>query len=63
MPLPQTEHDAVIERYSRRFEEYGYDPKTLGWAVCIASHLWLDKIQCHEAKVRTEAALKALVQN
>ncbi len=31
MPLPQTEQDAIIERYSRRFEEYGYDPKTLGW--------------------------------
>ena len=31
MPLPQTEQDAIIERYSRRFEQYGYDPKTLGW--------------------------------
>ena len=31
MPLPQTEQDAAIERYTRRFKEYGYDPKTLGW--------------------------------
>src|SRR5467141_3028996 len=31
MPLPQTEQDAIIERYGRRFREYGYDPKTLGW--------------------------------
>ena len=31
MPLPQTEQDAIIERYSRRFEEHGYDPKTLEW--------------------------------
>jgi SAM-dependent methyltransferase len=31
MHLPQTEQDVIIERYSRRFAEYGYDPRTLGW--------------------------------
>lgn len=29
--LPKTEQDALIERYTRRFTEFGYDPKTLGW--------------------------------
>lgn len=31
MHLPQTEQDVIIERYSRRLAEYGYDPITLGW--------------------------------
>jgi SAM-dependent methyltransferase len=31
MQLPQTERDVIIERYSRRFAEHGYDPRTLGW--------------------------------
>lgn len=31
MHLPQTERDVIIERYSRRFAEHGYDPRTLGW--------------------------------
>lgn len=31
MHLPQTERNFIIERYSRRFAEHGYDPRTLGW--------------------------------
>jgi len=31
MSLPHSEQEAIIERYSRRWEQYGYDPRTLGW--------------------------------
>jgi SAM-dependent methyltransferase len=31
MPLPRSDKNAVIERYSQRFAEHGYSPKTLGW--------------------------------
>jgi SAM-dependent methyltransferase len=31
MSLPPSEQQAVIERYSRRFAEHGYSPRTLGW--------------------------------
>jgi 2-polyprenyl-3-methyl-5-hydroxy-6-metoxy-1,4-benzoquinol methylase len=31
MPLPPQEQEAVVQRYSRRFAEHGYSPKTLGW--------------------------------
>jgi SAM-dependent methyltransferase len=31
MSLPPREQEAIIERYSRRFAEYGYSSKTLGW--------------------------------
>jgi SAM-dependent methyltransferase len=31
MPLPRGEQEAVIERYTQRFAEHGYSPKTLGW--------------------------------
>jgi SAM-dependent methyltransferase len=31
MPLPRSEQDAVVQRYSERFAEHGYSPKTLGW--------------------------------
>src|SRR5262245_24196622 len=31
MPLSPSEQEAVIRRYSGRFAEHGYSPKTLGW--------------------------------
>src|SRR2546423_10075640 len=31
MLLPETERDVIIQRYSRRFAEHGYDPRALGW--------------------------------
>jgi len=31
MSLPPREQEAIIERYSRRFAEFGYSSKTLGW--------------------------------
>lgn len=31
MTLPSSDHQATVQRYSRRFAEHGYSPKTLGW--------------------------------
>ena len=31
MPLPPGEQSTVIDRYTQRFSEHGYSPKTLGW--------------------------------
>jgi SAM-dependent methyltransferase len=31
MNLSKTDINNIIERYNKRYQEYGYDPKTLGW--------------------------------
>ena len=31
MPVPSIDRESIIDRYTRRFEAHGYDPKTLGW--------------------------------
>jgi len=31
MIMSQDDKDVVVDRYSSRFQKYGYSPKTLGW--------------------------------
>ncbi len=31
MKLSKTDLDATISRYSKRYQQYGYSPRSLGW--------------------------------